>query len=462
MNTINYTSNGLKQFYADSRFLNIKGQEQTIAVIDVGFNLNHSGFGADSNNDGVKDVFVRKDLDFTMANNSVSDGNLHGTRVASVAFNVAPGIKIIPVQVLTTSAIASAIDWVAQNKERYKISTVNISLGDSSNTLNNMPTSTINPIYSSIGNAEQKGITVVASAGNFYQNYNRSQGASAIGGLNNVIGVMSTNGDGVSDSLSLRDSSQRRIDLTAAPGSNISIFDGANSVTRGAGTSFAAPFVSGSIALLQGVAKRYLNRELTPLEMKNLITRTDTRLAQTMGGYDQINVYNAADRIYNIAVGAIPNTLGSGLLTNPSYLSSPTPLQSAQSFLDRPQFDVLTGRSTVSNTFANGGGIGNDLLVGGTGQNIFTYNSISEGHDEILNFTPGKDKMNVSKLLQGIGYKGGNPLADQIIRIGVSDVTNTVISIDRDGIGAGQPQVLATLVNTNAGTINNLNNFIFN
>ena len=57
MNNINYTSNGLNQFYSDERFSGIQGQGQTIVVIDVGFNLNHTGFGTDVNNDGVKDVF---------------------------------------------------------------------------------------------------------------------------------------------------------------------------------------------------------------------------------------------------------------------------------------------------------------------------------------------------------------------------------------------------------------------
>lgn len=459
MNTINYTSNGLRQFYSDARFSGINGQEQTIAVIDVGFNLNHAGFGVDKDNDGVKDVFLRNDLDFTGSRNSVNDGDVHGMRVASVAFSVAKGINIIPIQVNTTSQISSAIDWISQNKERYNISTVNISLSDTMNTLETLPTMNTNPIYNSIGKAEKEGITVVAAAGNFYQAY-RSEGSNGLAGYNNVVGVMGTNGNGVLDSSSLRHTSQRRTDLTAAPSSNIPVFHGNDSVIRGAGTSFAAPFISGSIALLQGVAERYLNRKLSPLEMKNLIRQTDTRLTGTPGGYEQINVFNAANRIYDIATGTAPNTLGTGLLTNQSYLLSTEPLDSAQSLYGGYQFDVLTGRSTVSNTFKWGGGINSDLLVGGTGANIFDYDNISQGRDEILNFTPGKDKIDVSTLLDRIGYNGNNPLADQRIKIGVSDVTNTVISIDRDGIGAGQPQVLATLVNTNPETINSLNNFI--
>jgi hypothetical protein len=194
--------------------------------------------------------------------------------------------------------------------------------------------------------------------------------------------------------------------------------------------------------------------------MKNLIKQTDTRLTGTVGGYEQINVFNAANKIYGIATGAIPNTLGTGLLTNQSYVPSTEPSNKPQSLYGGYQFDVLTGRSAVSNTFVAGGGRNSDLLVGGHGQNIFSYNNIAEGRDEIINFTPGKDKIDVSKLLDKMGYNGSNPLADQTIKLGVSDVTNTVISIDKDGIGIGQPQILATLVDTSAGTMNSLSHFI--
>ena len=466
MNFINYTSNGLNQFYSDTRFSGINGQGQTIAVIDVGFRLNHAGFGLDNNNDEVKDVFLRQDLDFSKSQNSVknpvknsvNDGSIHGMHVASVAFSVANGINIIPIQVESVSQIASAVNWVTQNQGRYGISAINISLSDAMNTTASLPRSTNDRFYTAVGNAERVGIAVVASAGNYYQSYRQVEGANTLAGLNNVIGVMSTNGDGLSDSLSLRSTSQRRTDLIAAPGSNIPVFNGTNDIARGAGTSFASPFVSGSIALLQGVAEKYMNRHLTPLEMKNLLEQTDTLLAATTGGYEQINVYNAANKIYNIATGVSPNTLGTGMLTNQSFVPPNESSKYAQSLYGGYQFDVLTGRSTTSNTF--NGGISPDLLVGGTGQNNFIYSNINEGQDEILNFTPGKDKINVSKLIQNIGYKGNNPLADQVIKIGVSEVTNAVISIDKDGLGWGQPQVLATLVDTSAGTINNLNNFI--
>jgi hypothetical protein len=459
MNLINYTSNGLNQFYSDARFSGIDGQGQTIAVIDMGFNLNHAGFGEDRNRDGLKDVFPRKDLDFTSSRNSVNDGTLHGMWVSSVAYSVAKGINILPIQVNTVGQAADTMDWISQNKERYGISAVNISLSDGMNTTNSLPSGITESFYTSVGKAESQGITVVAAAGNSYQGYN-IPGSSGIAGLNNVIGVMSTGGNGLTESTSLRNTSQRRTDLIGAPGSGIPVFHGTNSVTRGAGTSFASPFVVGSVALLQGVAERYLHRSLTPSEMKNLLEQTDTTLTGTPGGYEQINVYNAADLLYDIGTGASPNTLRDGLLTDQSYMPSNTPTRYSESLMGGYYFDVLTGNSTTASTFR--GGVGSDLLVGGVGKNTFAYSNISEGADEILKFTPGKDKIDISRLLDGIGYDGNNPLRDRVVRVGVSEVTNSVISIDRDGLGCGQPQVLATLVNTNPCLINNLNNFILN
>ena len=456
MNTINYTSNGLSQFYSDSRFTGINGQGQTIAVIDAGFNLKHAGFGADKNNDGISDVFHRKDLDFTTRSNGVNDINSHGLSVSSVAYSIAPGIKILPIQVLTVSSLTTALNWVSENKDVYNISAVNMSISDYMNTNRNVPGENTKDLYTALGNLEEKGITAVASAGNYYQGY-RTEGCSSIAGFTNVIGVMNTASNGLTEATSLKPSSQRRNDLIGAPGTNIKVFKPNNSIQIGAGTSYSSPFVTGSVALLQGVAERYMGRQLNPAEVKDLIDKTDNPVAQT---YEQIDVFKAADLIYKIGTGQAPNTLSKSPLTVDSYTNKPDPeYRYPSEIFGSPYIDVLTGKSTTSNTFHNN--MGNDLLVGGKGTNTFVYDTLDGSKDDILHFTPGKDKLDVSNLLDSINYRGSNPLASQYIRVGVSNVTNSVISFDRDGIGGGQPQVLATLIDTNPGTINNVNNFIF-
>jgi len=460
MNNINYTSNGLSQFYSDSRFSGITGQRQTIVVIDVGFNLSHTGFGKDTNKDGVRDIFLRQDLDFTTTRNTVNDGDIHGTRVSSVAYSVAKGINIIPIQVSTVGNIANALEWVSYNQARYNITAVNISLSDATNSMADTPgsfSSNYAYFYKSVGMVEKKGISVVSSSGNYYQYY-RQNGANQLAGFDNVIGVMSVNSNGLTDGLSLSGFSQRRQDLTSAPGDRIPIFDGNNGQTRGTGTSFAAPFISGSIALLQGVAERYMERRLTPSEVKSLIDLTDTELTGTDRSYEQINVFNAANLIYDIGTGIRPNILNSNLLTDTEYRTEDELTRYTSTLTGSSYFDTLVGKSTVSNSFY--GGMGNDLLVGGIGSNTFLYNSISEGRDDIMNFRPGRDKIDISRLLDSFGYQGNAPFRDGIIRAGVSNRNDFVISLDSDGLGGKDPQILATLVDVAVGAKINRNSFI--
>jgi len=458
MNNINYTSNGLNQFYSDARFSGIQGQGQTIVVIDVGFNLNHTGFGTDANNDGVKDVFLRKDLDFTTRNNGVNDGYPHGLGTSSVAYNVAKGINILPIQVSTTRNITDALNWVSQNQARYGISGVNISLSDATNTASQTPDLFYQNFYKSLGMLEEKGVSVVAAAGNYYRYY-KQDGANSMASFNNVIGVMSSNSNGTTDNLALSDFSQRRPDLIAAPGYAIPVFGSNNTQSLAAGTSYAAPFITGSIALLQGVAERYMGRRLRPSEMKSLINLTDTELTATNSRYEQINVFNAAELIYDIGTGRQANILSPNLMTNIEYRPTNTLTSYSSTLTGGRSIDVLTGKSVTSNLFQ--GGLGGDLLVGGVGRNTFAYNNIAEGKDEILDFTPGKDKIDVSRILDTYRYLGNNPLTDGMIRVGLSSSNDSVITIDFDGIGSAQPQVLATVVGVPSSAMNNSNNFIF-
>jgi len=463
MSLIEYSSNGLSQFRADPRFSQITGQGQTVAVIDVGFNTNHTGFGADLNNDGVRDKFIRTDLDFTSYSSStrnVNDGNQHGLQTSSVVSNIATGARLLPIQTQTCSGVTAGIEYAIQNKKRYGITVVNISLGDTFNTEDDLPFSMYRELYSAVGRAEQAGISVVAAAGNSYR-YFQANGSSGIGALNNIFGSMATASNGVTESNRLADFSQRREDLIGAPGAGIQVFRGQSDISRGSGTSFSTPFISGSISLLQGVAQKYMGRHLSNSEMKSVISQTDTLVSESGRDFNQINVYKAADLIYDIGTHAAKDTLLKSPLTNSSYTNPRTTSPYENTLYGGGGYDTLVGRSTTKNTFLYGGGAGSDLLVGGTGKNVFDYNSIADGKDDILHFTPGKDKLDISTLLDRINYTGSNPLKDGIVKLGVSEVTNVTVSIDQDGVGAGAPQVLATLVNVSAGAMCNPGNFIF-
>lgn len=311
MINITYTSNGLAEFRADPRFRHITGVGQSVVVIDTGIDLDHPGFGPDLNRDGISDRIVRKDLDFTrQRDGTVQDTNGHGTATAGVIASIAPGVKIIPMQVSLTSDVISGLDWVVSNKNTYNITAVNLSLAMGSNTLSD---STDNPypqnlpLYRESNNIFNSSISLSAAAGNFFRSFNNQPGVDLFASHRQNIPVMNVNSNGLITGSSLSNLSQRRSDAIGAPGSGIETFQLNGTTRRASGTSFSAPFVTGAIALLQQVSLENLNRKLTPSEIDNILLKTGDLLADRQ--YKQINVHSAAIEIYNMAHLQLANTI---------------------------------------------------------------------------------------------------------------------------------------------------------
>jgi predicted extracellular nuclease len=106
------------------------------------------------------------------------------------------------------------------------------------------------------------------------------------------------------------------------------------------------------------------------------------------------------------------------------------------------------------------GGQGRDILTGGSGNDIFRYNSLIDIGDVITDFTVGEDKIDLSRVLQNIGYSGSNPIADKYV--GFRTLANdTILQIDADGNGAASPVNFIRLLNISATEMNNVDNFIF-
>jgi hypothetical protein len=306
---ITYTSNGLAEFRADPRFRHITGVGQSVVVIDTGIDLDHSGFGPDLNKDGISDRIVRKDLDFTrQRDGTVQDIIGHGTGTAGVIASVAPGVKIIPIQANLISDVRSGLNWAVANKDTYNITGVNLSVASGSNTLDD---SSKNPypqnkmLYSESDKIFNSGISLSASAGNYFKAFNNQPGVDLLASYQQNIPVMNVNSNGLITGLSLSNSSQRRLDAIGAPGSGIETFQLNGTTRRASGTSFSAPFVTGSIALLQQVSLENLNRKLTPSEIDNILLKTGDLLADRQ--YKQINVHSAAIEIYNMAHPQLAN-----------------------------------------------------------------------------------------------------------------------------------------------------------
>src|SRR5439155_21009065 len=95
------------------------------------------------------------------------DANGHGTNVAAIVLGIAPGTRIVALDVFTsssafTSDVLAVIDWVLQNRSTYNIVAVNLSLGSGKF----LAPTTADPYYIPFVNLRAAGVVPVAAAGN--------------------------------------------------------------------------------------------------------------------------------------------------------------------------------------------------------------------------------------------------------------------------------------------------------
>lgn len=160
------SSDLIKAGQARSQF-NVTGQGLTVAVIDTGLRASHVDFTG------------RVVAQHTFVSDSAADDHGHGTNVSGIiAANgdhtgVAPGAGIISLKVLDSegggaiSDIQAALQWVADNRDAYNISVVNVSVGDAGNYA--APPQT--DLATLIQQLRDAGVAVVAAAGNHYNLY---------------------------------------------------------------------------------------------------------------------------------------------------------------------------------------------------------------------------------------------------------------------------------------------------
>ena len=262
---------GIKQIGLDASVWDLyKGEGIKIGVVDTGILYAHedmasniwtnpfeiSGNGQDDDNNGyIDDV---RGWDFVGNDNDATDLNGHGTHVAGIlagvgnnskgVIGVAPLAEVIPVRVLNSSgsgtieAVAKGIEYAA----RLGANIINLSLGAF-----NLGSGSLSLLQSAVDFARSLGSILVAAAGNSNADVDGFSPA-------NLEGVLSV---GATDPLDQRASFSNygsKLFITA-PGTNILSLGirkthigtaVSSNYYRASGTSMAAPFVSGAIALL--------------------------------------------------------------------------------------------------------------------------------------------------------------------------------------------------------------------
>ena len=256
-----------------------------IAVIDSGADLNHPDLknnlwinqaekdgieGVDDDNNGyIDDVYG---YDFINGDNDPTDDNGHGGHCAGIigAVHENQGIKgvmknvrLMPLKFIAQngigqmSAVLKAIDYAIENGAHIL-----------SNSWGGAPKESI--LVDLLTVASEKGISIVAAAGNSRNDSDRFPIYPAAYEIPGVVSVGATMGRGTKATFS--NFGKVSVDVFA-PGNNIfSTFQNGRYKTM-SGTSMAAPIVAGMI----GLAKS-LDSNLTHKEIKEIVINTSDRL----------------------------------------------------------------------------------------------------------------------------------------------------------------------------------------
>ncbi|AFL95548.1 putative subtilisin-like serine protease [Thermococcus cleftensis] len=147
--------------------LGYDGSGITIAIIDTGIDASHPDLQGK----------VIGWVDYVNGKTTPYDDQGHGTHVASIAAGtgaasngqykgMAPGAKLVGIKVLgadgsgSISDIIAGVDWAVQNKDKYGIRVINLSLGSSQSS------DGTDSLSQAVNNAWDAGLVVVVAAGN--------------------------------------------------------------------------------------------------------------------------------------------------------------------------------------------------------------------------------------------------------------------------------------------------------
>jgi len=291
------------------RLFGLRGEHQTVAVIDSGIAWDHvalgKGFGPGYRVVGGWDFAENDAKPYDDA-----PAGFHGTHVSGIIgaddptrSGVAPGVDLVALRVFDDAGkgqmawTESALRWVHQNRTSFAspITTVNLSLGSTWNS-GTVPSWGI--LEDELLQLQQDGIVVVASAGNSFKQYN-TPGLSYPAASPYVIPVASVDANG-----QLSDFSQRNDRVLAAPGRQILSTvpdhvlgsDGIiNDWSVANGTSMAAPYVAGSAVLVREAMEMVGRVSITPQEIYQWMSDTADNVWDSVSKatYERLNLGRA-------------------------------------------------------------------------------------------------------------------------------------------------------------------------
>ena len=283
--------------------LNITGKDEGVCIIDTGINYLHESFGC-SQDEYDKEECRIFGYDYVNDDSDVIDDAGHGTHVSGIVGangdvkGIAPDVNLVIIKACDSSGscyesdVISGINFCRDNKDKYNISVISMSLGAGVFTSLNCPAYGL--LENVMGLAYDEGIFIVASSGNDGD----SNGIAYPACSPNVTAVGAVNkGDNLANFGNrgnfLYKESDRNLLRLLAPG--VGIVSTWLSDSRGlSGTSMSAPFVGAAVALLRDY-KTYEGKEISNLELENVLNDTGKGIYDKKSNFtfSRIDVYSA-------------------------------------------------------------------------------------------------------------------------------------------------------------------------
>ena len=315
------------------------GEDVTVYVVDGGINSTHEEFEGRVLNGYT---FIEDGL-------GTQDCSGHGTHVAGVigarTYGVAKNVSLVPVRMLScagtgsTLGLLSALEWIIGDHVSGTPAVANLSLGASRSVL----------VNEAVVSLIQDNVSVVAAAGNNNRDACSYSPASeplaiTVGGIDQADGKVPSSNFGSC------------VDVFA-PGTDIvsAWYTSNTSLSSRSGTSMAAPFVAGVVAMMLDE-----NSSLTPAQVHEQVvtTATNTPISSAGTGSPTRILFNG----YSVTVEAPAETTSSSSstttsttlvaqeVTTTSTTVAPTSTTSTTSTTVAPTSTTSTTSTTVAPT----------------------------------------------------------------------------------------------------------------